>query len=366
MKAVWLGLCMFIWVSSVMVWPFRAGAQTPARQALTGTWIGVHTEWDSDFVCPLPTYLRFDDDGTYHLGMVDGSETPIRSTWAIEGDTVRLDTIHYAPGLVQVTGDLLHIGTQYPMLFRRFHDRPADSVLVARQLAGHSWQSDSLLVSFYANGRVTLENSLTKQRTAHFWKLARFRTSVFVIILGNPYNRNGDYALHWQVVSASPDQMEVLGWNSGAVATQTFRQTGTLSAGDSCRPSGFQTCANCFRRIWNDAGLGRSAKRYDLAQVFMAKYQPLIQSGQSGLVRVQFIVNCQGEHSPLEVAGFGDDYCPKTFDSRITNQLLTLCRDHIATDPTIREANRPGDSPQDVAVSLTFRLKDGRLTDILP
>lgn len=354
-------VCLFV----CSLWLLAARAQ-PTSAPLAGTWIGVHSEWDTDVFCPLPTYLQFDADGQYRLGLVDGSATPIRSTWAVQNDTVRLDTVHYAPGLITVQNGLLRIGKFYPMTFRLFTDVPLDSALVQQQLAGRVWQSDSSTVALFADGRVTIENRTTKQRTAHFWRLARFGSSVFLVIRGNQYDRNRDYTPLWQLTEITPMAFRAVGWNSRAVATETFRQVRTIRASESAQPGGFQTCSNCFTPAFFAMNPGRSARRYDLLQLVAQHYQPVVLPGQSGLLRISFVVNCQGESGRYELTGLDTDYCPKTFDVRITGQLLAFCRNYVATDATLRESDQPDNRPNDIAVLLTFRLTDGRITDLLP
>jgi hypothetical protein len=341
-------------------------AQSPTREQMIGTWIGVHSEWDSGFVCPLPTYIQLDADSTYRLGMVDGSASPLISTWSVQEDSLRLDTIHYTPRMVSVQNNLLHIGTLYPMVFRRFNSTPIDSASAYQQLKGNVWQSDSLIISLYADGRANLENRTNKQRTAHFWQIVRFNQSLFLVVRGNQYSRNGNYKPLWQISSLSPKQMKAIGWNGCDIATETFRFIKNLAPGDSCKLSGFQPCDNCFRAMWYEKSFTNAQERYNLEQLLNKYYQPIYLPGESGLIRVQFVVNCEGERALFRTAGFGLDYCPRNFNERIINQLLAICRDHLAADPALRQSNRSNTSPLDVAVSLTFRLKDGQLTDILP
>ena len=358
MKTVYLVLCSFVWLCA-------AKGQPIAPTQLTGTWLGVHSEWDTDFFCPLPTYLQLDADGSYTLGMVDGSASPIRSTWAVNHDTVRLDTVHYAPGLMTTENGLLRIGKFYPMIFRPFSDVPLDSVAAQKQLVGRVWQSDSNTVALFADGRATIENRTTKQRTAHFWRLARFGSSVFLVIRGNQYDRDAGYKPLWQLIESKPGEFRAVGWTGRAVGTETFRLVRTIAAADLAQPNAFQTCTNCFTRAFFAVSPGRSTRRYEILQALAKQEQPTL-SGQSGIVRITFVVNCRGESGRYELAGFDTDYCPKAFDTRITDRLLALCRTTIATDATLLEPNRPGDRPQDVAVALAFRLVDGRVTDLLP
>ncbi|MBD2751892.1 hypothetical protein [Spirosoma validum] len=331
-----------------------------------GTWIGVHSEWDTDFTCPLATYIQLDADSTYHFGMVDGSAGKRTSTWAFHGESMRLDTIRFAPGLVSIQNNLLRIGANYPMVFRRFTDVAIDSILVHKQLSGRVWQSDSLTIYFYTDGKVALENPATKQRTAHYWQVKRFGQSIFLVIQGNQYTRDRGYKPLWQIVSLSPHQLQATGWNGCAVAKETFRLVRNLLPGETCRPNGFQPCSNCFSSRWREGSLSRSDKRYDLVHLFRKTYQPISQPGESGLIRIRFVVNCEGEQGLFELRGFDESYCPRMFNPQITNQLVAICRNQVATDPSLRKPNNPDEWLLDVAVSLTFRLQDGRLTDILP
>lgn len=358
-QSLFLLICLAGWLNPV-------SAQIPAREQLVGTWIGVHSEWDMDFTCPLPTYIQLDADSTYHLGMVDGSAKERTSTWAIHDESVRLDTIRFAPRLITIQNNLLRIGTNYPMIFRRFTNVMIDSARVYQQLSGRVWQSDSLTISLYTNGKVALEKPVTRQRTIHFWRLARFDKSIFLIIEGNQYTRNRGYKPLLQVVGLSLKQLQAIGWNGRTVTTEGFRFIRNLAPSDTCRSSDFQTCSNCFARRWRENGIVRSDKRYELTQLFSSKYQPISQVGESGLIRVQFVINCEGEQGLFELRGFDETYCPKTFDSRITGQLLAICRDQAIAALSLRKPDNADDWVQDSAVSLTFRLKDGRLTDILP
>ena len=360
-QGLFLLMCLAGWLQSA-----KAQLQIPTREQLIGTWIGVHSEWETDFTCPLPTYIKLDADSTYHLGMVDGSAKERISTWAIHDERMRLDTIHFAPRLVTIQSSLLRIGANYPMVFRRFTDVTIDSARAYQQVSGRVWQSDSLIIYLYADGKAALENPVTKQRTAHFWRLAQLDQSVFLVIQGNQYTRNRGYKPLWQIVSLSPKQIQAIGWNGCEIASEAFRYVRNLALGETFVPSGFQPCSSCFSRKWRESSISHSDKRYDLTQLFMKTYQPISHPGESGLIRIQFVVNCEGEHDLFELRGFDEAYCQKTFDNRITSQLLTICRERVATDPTLRQVNNADDLVPDVAVTLTFRLKDGRLIDILP
>ncbi|AQG81147.1 hypothetical protein [Spirosoma montaniterrae] len=354
------------WWVSVLIFLFSLLTFHYTKAQLTGTWIGVHSEWDSDFVCPLPAYLRLNADSTYQLGLVEGTTPPIRSTWAVQGNRVRLDTIHYAPGLVQVEGNLLRIGTFYPMVFRRFQTIPLDSIAVYQQLSGRVWQSDSLTIALFADGRVSLENRTAKNRTVHFWRVARLDASLFLVIRGSPHERDGNYKPLWQLTSVSPTAIQAIGWNGRNVSTETFRLGRSLTSADSCRSSGFQPCDNCFSWQWYYTQLNAERQQY-VKEVMQKHYHPIDLPGQSGLLRARFVVNCQGERGLFDIAGFDTDYCPFVFDKCITEQVQDICRRHVDFEGlSYYVSGQTERRPEDKGVSLTFRLKDGCITDVLP
>lgn len=360
-----LHLRLIVCIVFFALYPPSLYAQSPSREQLVGTWIGVHAEWDIDLFCPLPTYIQLNADSTYRLGLVTDSKTVFTSSWSVNSDNIRLDTIHYAPGRLTIQNDLLRIRANTPLVFRRFTTFPIDSASAYRQLIGHSWQSANLTISLYANGQVSVENTATKKKTAHFWQVVPFGSSAFLVIRGNQHNETGGFKPLWQLTKLAKNQMQAIGWNGGAVTTETFRLIRDIPAGEACRSGSFQACDNCFSQTWYARSISYCAKQYDLAQLITHYYRPTYQTGQSGLVSVQFVINCEGEQGPSKVSGLGEDYCPKLFDSQITNQLLDICLNHIGTDPTLRRLQPTGPS-HDVSVIITFRLKDGRITDILP
>jgi hypothetical protein len=367
-SAPWLGsgrwcpanLCVFLF----LLCPYFCSGQT--RQSLTGTWMGVHTEMDSNSTCVLPTYIRLTADSVYELGMVDGSARPLKSTWAIDGEQVRLDTIHFAPRLVRAQNGLLRIGGLWPMVFRQFKDTPIDSVSTYRQLSGRVWQSDNLTVYLYPDGQASLDNRVTQQRTVHFWRLATFERSVFLVVFGSPHNREGGYQPLWQVTQVLPSQLQAIGWNGCSVGPETFRMVRSIEPDERIRPAGWQPCVTCFMPLSQSARLNLTARQFEINQILARNYQPVPVKGQSGLLTISFVVNCAGESGLFSVKGFDDDYCPKTFDTLLTSQLLAICRNVLATTAFLYPGKDPVQPASDMAVSLTVRLKDGHITDILP
>ncbi len=341
-------------------------SQSLSRAQLTGTWIGVHTEIGPGVYCPLPTYLDLQADGAYRLGLVDESAPARTGTWAVAGDSLQLGSNAYAPGLVTLITDTLRIGTVYPMVFRRFHDVPVDSAVARHRLTNRVWQSDSVTVHLHDNGRVCLENRRTGERTVHHWRLAGFGQSVFLLIQGSEHTTGGRYKPLLQVSETIANQFRATGWHGQSVTTESFRLVRSLSPGDSCRATGFQVCDNCFSQWSSFSGYSflSLSSRYRIQKISHQYYQPLNLPGQTGVVQVRFVINCAGEMGLFTMRELDDNYNVCAFDTRITEQFSTLCHQQVLRSLTA-EATRP-DEQRDRAITLNFRLKDGRLTDIYP
>lgn len=341
--------------------------QSLTRAQLTGIWVGVHTQYGSDAYsyCPLPAYLDLQPDGTYRLGLLDESAPARVATWTINGDTLRLGAIAYAPGLVMLKTDTLRIGTVFPMTFCRFKNVPIDSALVREKLVNRAWQTDSLTVHFHDNGRVCLENRITNQRTVHHWRLSQHDKSVFILIQGSEHTTDGHYKPLWQLMTATVNQFGVTGWKGKRVATETFRLVRSLLPGDSCQPTGFQACDNCFsQRSSYSISVLSPSQQYTVQKISRQYYQPVEQTGESGLIQIRFVVNCAGEMGLFTVTELDENYRTRSFADRITSQLTAICRHQLLRALTA-DAPVPEDR-RDRAITLNFRLKEGHLTDIFP
>ncbi len=330
-------------------------------QPLTGRWIGVHTEWDLDSFCPLPAYMDFNPDSTWQLGLVDESAAPRTGRWGMEGRVLRLDTTHYAPELVSLQGDMLRIGRVQPMLFRRFRAVPMARETVWQRLAGQVWQSDSVQYLIAADGRVGLRNRKTGAQTVHYAQVLAMDKSAFLVIRGSGNGREGNIRAFWQVMSNEVGVIKLMGGLGSNVGTETLRWVRPLAVNETLKPTGFQTCANCFAQHLANTfvGMNEISKR-NMFTLFRQRYQPINVPGQSGMIALKFVRNCAGELGVVELQELDDNYKRRQFDTRITDQLRAIVRNELPGN--LFGANEPRHT--EMVVSCIFRLVDGRVTDI--
>ncbi|MGL1888820.1 MAG: hypothetical protein OCD76_20075 [Reichenbachiella sp.] len=92
---------------------------------------------------------------------------------------------------------------------------------------------------------------------------------------------------------------------------------------------------------------------------FFTQYNS-IDIDQSGLIRIRFVVNCKGESGRFRMMAMDSAYAEYKFDTRITDQLLTLTQSLKGWLQT--EKNKP----TDYYMYLIFKIEEGKLIEIMP
>lgn len=84
-------------------------------------------------------------------------------------------------------------------------------------------------------------------------------------------------------------------------------------------------------------------------------------AGESGMIRIRFIVNCKGKTDRFRLTSATYDYKEKKFDPDITGQLLSITK-NLKGWKILSDKNGPKDYYQ----YLIFKLSEGNLDEILP
>jgi hypothetical protein len=344
-----------------------------SARAQTGTWLGLRIEYDEHVAAPLPVVLTLNADSSSRLTLIDANAPARRSTWSFSGGRMRLDTNIFAPNQWQVTSNLLRLNGVYPMVFRRLAD-PAtvlDSTTVLASLAGHSWASDSLIYHLHANGSAGLENRRTGDLTQHCWQLARVANRLFLVLKGNRQSCDGSLLFPVQIIDSQHDLVQISQTDGYRTQTQTLRRAADLKSTDIVQPRGFQTCQPVVYAPFSMYPYFqyRQGRLHAIRQVVAREFRAVPVPGQSGLIRFRFVVNCEGQAGRFEVLEVDENYQKRPFNPQITSQLLAICRDKLTDwEPGQTTPDSP-DAVQervDTVCLLTFRLKDGQITEIFP
>ena len=125
----------------------------------------------------------------------------------------------------------------------------------------------------------------------------------------------------------------------------------------------FKVCHEDISIQFNYGGVGLiyEGEKIALKQHFKDKYEHQDTEGQSGYVTIRFIVNCDGKTGRFRISQMGLDLREKKFENYITDQLLDLTKSLDGWKALERD-----NLSLDYYQYLAFKLKDGRLIDILP
>lgn len=111
----------------------------------------------------------------------------------------------------------------------------------------------------------------------------------------------------------------------------------------------------------NGIGMEYEGDKPALTAIFQKQYISVNGTGQSGLIRIRFIVNCKGESGRFRMMCSDLNYRQKQFDIQITDQLLAITKSLNGWKP-----KRWKETEIDYYQYLLFKIEDGNLAAILP
>ncbi|MEM8568704.1 MAG: hypothetical protein AAGF85_19765 [Bacteroidota bacterium] len=170
-------------------------------------------------------------------------------------------------------------------------------------------------------------------------------------------------SLIWAMVACTSTH-EYSDSNRSKIASKYPRMIGDIAPDSLTDNLDFRICGR-ENRIVQYYGLGEKTykgEKWAIEHRFIEKYQAPNLSGQTGLIRIRFIVNCEGESGRFRLIGMDSDYKAKSFDPKITDQLMDITKSLDGW----KTFNRKSGTPLEYYQYLIFKIKDGQLKEILP
>jgi hypothetical protein len=143
-----------------------------------------------------------------------------------------------------------------------------------------------------------------------------------------------------------------------------LRWVGDIEQNDQMDDPGFTVCKG-DDQILQYFNLGQGpvypGEKSKIINVFKTKYQPITGNNQNGLIRIRFIVNCEGKAGRFRVLQSDYNYQETKFDKKIVSQLVNITRGIENWEVLYREV-----VPADYYMYLIFKITNGQITEILP
>ncbi len=145
--------------------------------------------------------------------------------------------------------------------------------------------------------------------------------------------------------------------------SSNWEYVGNIKFDEKTDQKDFSFCdeARIYQYFNNSGGVEYEGEKMAIEAEFKEKYNPEIAKKESGMVRIRFVVNCKGETDRFRILGVDENYQEKSFDTSITNQLLAIAKNLKGWKPKTYN-----NLPIDYYQYLIFKIKDGKIDEILP
>jgi len=138
------------------------------------------------------------------------------------------------------------------------------------------------------------------------------------------------------------------------------RMVGDIEHDPKLDSNDFKLCYG-DERAYVGYGLEYEGEKPALIKKFEENYKPINIKGETGLLRIRFIVNCKGETGRFRLIGMDQNYQEKTFDNKLTDQILSITKSLKGW-----KSKKDNGSKFDYYQYLIFKIEDGLIKEILP
>lgn len=108
-------------------------------------------------------------------------------------------------------------------------------------------------------------------------------------------------------------------------------------------------------------GLLYQGEKLAIEKEFAEKYKSEIIKNETGLIRINFVVNCKGKIDRFRLLSMGENYKEKAFVNSITEQLMSITKNLKGW-----KGKKYNENEIDYYQYLIFKIENGQLKEILP
>jgi hypothetical protein len=125
----------------------------------------------------------------------------------------------------------------------------------------------------------------------------------------------------------------------------------------------FELCnsKHIFQYFNNSDGLEYEGEKLAIEKEFAEKYKSEITKNETGLIRINFVVNCKGKTDRFRLISMGENYEEKVFTKSVTEQLLSISKNLKGW-----KGKKYNEKEIDYYQYLIFKIENGQLKEILP
>ena len=334
----------------------------PEQPKFEGVWVGAAVEADKEIYQPLSFLLIAKEDGQYNSYPIQNPDSNWKS-WEYKKKILRLDTHKYIFPEVEIGEDDFVINRPYKIFFHRMNKTVEQSTAeVAQLLNNHSWKSNYDEVQFVNEDEVRIR-SLQGGAVKSCWSLHQDQGLLFLIKQGNQVSCEKFQRFTEVITEVSSNSFTVERWEESGWKTIEYikieAELFDLNDFQLCNP--YLIRSNARHRYYYQNTFYKGGI-YKINKLINAFYKAPEGSKESGLIKVEFVVNCQGLPGKFSVLEMNEDYEETSFSQAISSQLLAFTK-------TLKDWNA-GRNDKNEAVDtyrfLIYRIENGKVVEIYP
>lgn len=366
-RSYWIGLLFCILLGGLLL-AFKD--QINGHNKIKDLWIGSYHHLDKNVNTPLPLLYDFEQDSLQLIRLSIQEASKKKSLpWRWSGSNLRIDTNLILHQNIKLENSALLIGQNYPDHFRR--PKPvnldAKAARISAGLSGKVWDSETEQLHFKDASQVLIFNKQDHSIHQYCWTVTQYKSYFFLIVEGNPSDCKGYPHFSAQIVKWDSESFRLEKFHQTSVQLLDYKFLKSFDAQVKADP--FQSC-NPFlhlyyppHRYYYQDTRYKGGGLYAIRKIFANQYQIPSGSIANGLIRVRFLVNCKGQAGNFELLSLDQNYQEKPMDINVTQQILELCK---SLQSWIPGKNSETNESIDTFKYLSFKIKDGAITDIFP
>ncbi len=334
---------------------------------IVGAWMGGGFEFDKEVYLPVAQMMQFDSNGTYYGQWMNNTEMDTFE-WRIHNDSLQVDTSAFSLHDFDIKREQFAWGERYTRHYHRMDDYPVlvmDTLSAQEILQRSTWVDGKEQLHFRKDHKFQMITDPKEGYASYCYRIDQFDGHLLLVKHGNQQECGVAYQFLEHIVQLDENQLTVIRWQGTDFEQVTYRAK-AFKEEAFAKTKAFQLC-NPYTYLYSPYQRFSARKveypggLYSINKIFTEKYKPPRNAeGETGLIRIRFVVNCEGKAGMYEMLQLDRNYQIRKFDKRISRQLLQICRELQGWKPPEKVRGEV----MDVYKFLTIKLKNGKIVEV--
>lgn len=330
-----------------------------------GVWLGTAFEMDKEVYQPFAFILEAKSNGDFYAHPLDEKDSTAEH-WEMNKSVLTIDTLVLTSSMYRLSENQFVKLIPNKRYFQRLENPEFfDTTEVKESIANHSWKSMHDHVHFEDNGQLRLRKEGEEFYEELCWEIKQSNGFTFLLKKGNKIHCDGFIRYPERLISFGDASFTIERWQNGSWMAIEYKKSSEEKGDTISKP--FQLCnpylyRNNPRHRYYYKGTFYKGGIYQINKLFKQYYSPPKNNHESGLIKVEFIVNCEGKPGEFSILELDENYKVRPFSSAISEQLLSFTK-------TLTEWNagqNQNGEKIDTYRFLTFKIRNGEVVEIFP